>query len=96
MVVKIDNKPLINFQRYTKLMDRIQEVVPYRPPDLGASQQPLVLEYIEREFVKLDISNITEDDIVARSKKLEAQEVMEHRSRKSQLRNLGFVFSNKI
>ncbi|PPQ89078.1 hypothetical protein CVT25_006450 [Psilocybe cyanescens] len=91
VVLQVDGRPLINFERYTKFMDRIKEAVHYTPPDMERYRQQRMLEYIENELLRTKLANITEEDLVTRSKKLEAQEMMERRSRKSQLRHLGFL-----
>lgn len=90
-MVQVDDRPLINFERYVKFMDRVKEAVHYMPPDMERYRQQGLLEFTENELLRTRLANITEEDLVVRSKNLEAQETMERRSRKSQLRQLGFL-----
>ncbi|KDR73425.1 hypothetical protein GALMADRAFT_124495 [Galerina marginata CBS 339.88] len=88
--VQVDGRPLINFERYLKFMERVKAVVYYRAPDLERYRQQGQLDYLENQLRLLEVSNTSDDHLMARSKKLVAQEVRDFQSRKPQLKTLGF------
>ncbi|KAF8163016.1 ras guanine nucleotide exchange factor domain-containing protein [Crassisporium funariophilum] len=90
VVVQEGGRPLINFQRYTKFMDRIKEVVHYEPPDLERYRQQGQLAYLDHQLHNVNITPTSDDDFLTRSKMLEARESIDYKSRRRQLRMLGF------
>ncbi len=42
-IVKVDGYPLINFERYVKFMDRIKEVVHYKPPSRSTIDSTVIV-----------------------------------------------------
>jgi len=87
VIVQVDGRPLINFQRYLKFMDRVNEVVHYKPPVLEQFRSLGLLAYLEDQLRRLPTSD---DALMARSRALEAREVSTYNSRAPQLRALGF------
>ena len=89
-IVPVDGHPLINFQRYLKFMDRVNEVVHYKPPDLEKYRQLGYLDYLEKQLQNSHMSPTYNDELMARSKILETREVLDFKNRKPQLKALGF------
>ncbi|KAF8168726.1 kinase-like domain-containing protein [Pholiota molesta] len=83
ITVQVDGRPLINFQRYIKFMDRIKEV----PGTISAAGQ---LDYLENQLRNLKMTSTSDDDLMARSRLLEAREIQDYKTRKPQLKSLGF------
>ena len=71
-------------------MDRVNEVVHYKPPDLEQHRQLGYLDYLESQLRNVRISSTSDDDLMARSNFLAAQETSAMRYRKPQLQALGF------
>jgi len=90
ITIQVDERPLINFQRYLKFMDRVNEVVHYRPPNLEQHRQLGYLDYLESQLRNLRISSTSEEGLIARSNFLETREKSQIRTRKVQLKALGF------
>jgi son of sevenless-like protein len=90
ITVQVDGRPLINFQRYIKFMDRIKEVVHYKPPSLEQYRQQGQLDYLENQLRNLKMTSTSDDDLMARSRLLEAREIQDYKTRKPQLKSLGF------
>jgi len=91
ITVQVDGHPLINFQRYLKFMDCVNEVlVRYKPPDLEEYRQLGQLDYLENQLRKLRMSPTSDDTMTARSRDLEAREALTLKTRKPQLGGLGF------
>ena len=88
--VEVDGSPLINFQRYLKFVDHVNEVVHYKPPDLERYRQSSRLDYLEEQLRRLQILPTSDDALMARSKTLEAREKSDVKTRKHQLGVLGF------
>jgi son of sevenless-like protein len=88
--VKVDGCPLINFQRYLKFVDHVNEVVHYKPPDLERYQKSSRLDYLEEQLRKLQMSPTSDDALMARSETLEAREKLDFKTRKHHLKVLGF------
>jgi son of sevenless-like protein len=88
--VEEDGHPLINFQQYLKFVDRVNEVVHYKPPDLERYRKSSRLDYLEEQLRKLQMSPTSDDALMARSKTLEARETSDFKTRKHQLGVLGF------
>ncbi|KAF8181559.1 ras guanine nucleotide exchange factor domain-containing protein [Pholiota molesta] len=90
ITVQVDGRPLINFQRYIKFMDRIKEVVHYKPPSLEQYRQQGQLDYLENQLRNLKMTSTSDDDLMTRSRLLEAREIQDYKTRKPQLKSLGF------
>jgi son of sevenless-like protein len=90
ITVQVDGRPLINFQRYLKFMDRVNEVVHYKPPNLEQYRQLGHLDYLESQLRNVRMTSTSDDDLMARSKFLEARETLDFRTRRPQLQALGF------
>jgi len=90
ITIQVDGRPLINFERYLKFMDRVNEVVHYKPPSLEQCRQLGHLDYLESQLRNLRMSPTSEEDLMARSRILEARETLDFRTRKPQLKALGF------
>ena len=88
IIVQVDGPPLINFQRYLKFMDRVNEVVYYKPPVLEHFRPLGPLAYLEDQLGNLRTSR--NDDLLERSRKLEARENSAYKSRTRELKTLGF------
>jgi son of sevenless-like protein len=82
---------LINFQRYLKFMDRVKEVVHYKPPDLEQFRQLGPFAYLETQLGNLRMSPTSDDDLMEQSRILEAREISAYRNRTQELRTLGFA-----
>jgi len=91
IVVQVDGHPLINFQRYLKFMDRVNEVlVHYKPPLLEQFRLLGPLAYLENQLRKLQMSPTSDDVLMARSRALEDREISVYNNRTRELRALGF------
>jgi len=88
--VRVGDKHLINFERYTKFMDRIKEVAHYAPPDLEIHRYGGQLGYLLKSLKDFSLSSDTDDEQSARSHTLAAQEESDYRTRKTHLKQLGF------
>ena len=88
-IVPVDGHPLINFQRYPKLMDRINEVVHYKPPDLEKHRQLGYLDYLEKRLRSLHMSPIYNDDLMARCRILGTRQAFDFKAPRPQLKVLG-------
>lgn len=71
-------------------MDRVNEVVHYKPPNLEQYRQLGYLDYLQNQLRNVRMSPNSDDDLMARSKMLEASEHLAFRTRKPQLQALGF------
>jgi len=81
---------LINFERYTKFMDRINEVAHYTPPNLQEYRNTGQLEYLLDSLQKFPISNNTDTEMLTRSLVLKERERSDANQRKHVLARLGF------
>ncbi|RXW17474.1 hypothetical protein EST38_g8391 [Candolleomyces aberdarensis] len=54
-VVEIQRRPLINFQRFTKFVDRFKEIFLLPPPDLERYRQQGQLAYLEAELADVGL-----------------------------------------
>jgi len=90
VTIRVDGAHLINFERYTKFMDRIKEIVHYKPPDLEQHRYQGQLAYLEVQLRSLKTSKTTDDELLARSKVLAKMESQDFFSREPQLKMLGF------
>lgn len=88
--VRMGDKHLINFERYIKFMDRIKEVAHYTPPDLESHRYGGQLGYLLKSLKDFSFSSDTDDEQLARSQTLAAQEESDYRTRKTHLKQLGF------
>ncbi|KAH9483782.1 Serine/threonine-protein kinase STY17 [Psilocybe cubensis] len=88
-----DGKPLINFQRYVKFMAHVREAISYKPPDLERYRLQGQLDYLENQLRNLRLSDNPDEELMARSRKYETQETIDYRTRKPQLKTLGFKTS---
>jgi len=89
-VTGVGDKHLINFERYTKFMDRIKEVAHYTPPDLEIHRYEGQLGFLLKSLKDFSLSSDTDDEQSARSHALAAQEESDYRTRKTHLKQLGF------
>lgn len=89
-VVEVDGHPLINFERYIKFTDRIKEVLHYTPPDLEQYRQQGQLAYLEQQLRGVHLKPDVDEELMERSLKLEAGETRDYRTRRRELRRLGF------
>ncbi|KDR72786.1 hypothetical protein GALMADRAFT_212816 [Galerina marginata CBS 339.88] len=71
--VQVDGRPLINFELYLLFMERVNAVVYYRAPDLERYRQLGQLDFLENQLRLLDVSNTSDDYLIARSFKQEAR-----------------------
>lgn len=92
-VVDRDRRPLINFERYVKFVDRLKEVLHYAPPDLERYRQQGQLAYLEHQLRDIQVSPAVEDGLMKRSRDLEAEETRDYRRRTRELKSLGFKTS---
>lgn len=88
--VEVNGVPLINFERYTKFTARIKEVLHYVPPDLERYRQQGQLAYLEHQLRGVYMKPTVEDELMERSLALEAEETRDYRTRKRELKSLGF------
>ncbi|KAF8061461.1 hypothetical protein FPV67DRAFT_1509075 [Lyophyllum atratum] len=89
-VMEVDGIPLINFERYIRFTDRIKEVLHYIPPDLERYRQQGQLAYLEHQLRSVQLNPNIDEELMQRSMTLEAGETRDHRTRKRELRRLGF------
>ncbi|RDB23999.1 Serine/threonine-protein kinase STY17 [Hypsizygus marmoreus] len=93
VTVEVDGVPLINFERYVKFTDRIKEVLHYEPPDLERYRQQGQLAYLEHQLRGVHLKPTIDEDLMERSLALEAGEARDYRTRKRELKRLGFKTS---
>jgi hypothetical protein len=89
-VVEIKGRPLINFQRYTKFMDRVREIFPLPPPDLERYRQQGQLAYLEDKLATVKLEENVEDELFKRSQTVRATEEILDRHRIPERGRLGF------
>jgi son of sevenless-like protein len=90
IIVQVDGRPLINFQRYLKFMERVNEVVYYKSPVLEQFRPLGLLAHLENQLEKLRISPTSDDDLMKRIRMLETREISTYNSRTREIRALGF------
>lgn len=91
--VKEDGVMLINFERYVKFTDRMKEVVHYVAPDLERYRQQGQLAYLEHQLHDIYLKPNIDEELMERSLTLEAEETRDYRTRKRELKRLGFKTS---
>ncbi|KAF5386738.1 hypothetical protein D9615_001785 [Tricholomella constricta] len=89
-VVEVDGVPLINFERYIRFTDRIKEVLHHVPPDLERYRQQGQLAYLEHQLRGVQPKANIDEELMQRSMTLEAGETRDYRTRKRELKRLGF------
>ena len=85
--VKVEGRPLINFQRYVKFMDKIKEILHYKPPNLEQYRQQGYLAYLENQLQCVCDEENTDDELMKKSIELRKGEVLEIKRR---LTGVGF------
>ncbi len=90
-VGKVDGQYLINFKRYTSFMHCIKNQLCFMPLNMDDQRYPGEREYLLDQLRGVDISEQANRRRLERSRALMAQEEMDHRARKVQLRQLGFA-----
>jgi len=91
IVVEDEGRPLINFQRYVKFMDKIKEILHYKPPDLEQYRKQGYLDYLENQLQCMYIGQNGEnadDDLMNKSIALRKGEVLEIKRR---YQSVGFA-----
>lgn len=88
--IEVDGRRLINFKRYVKFMDRIKEVLHYIPPEMEHYRYQGQLAYLEHQLSGVYPSNEMDEELMERSRRLEMGETRDYRTRKRELRRLGF------
>lgn len=82
---------LINFERYVKFMERLKEVLHYRPPDLEQYRTQGPLAYLEHQLRNISVGSPELDQtFLERSDLLEANETRQYLQRTNELASLGF------
>jgi len=94
IVVEDQGHPLINFQRYVKFMDRIKEILHYKPPVLEQYRHQGQLAYLENQLKGVQLTASTDDELMEKSIALEAGEVLDFKLRRREFRSLGFETGN--
>ena len=82
--VEDEGRPLINFQRYVKFMDKIKEILHYKPPDLEQYRRQGYLAYLENQLqctCNGQIGENTDDGLMKKSIALREGEVLEIKRR---------------
>ena len=90
ILVEEEGRPLINFQRYAKFVDKIKETLHYKPPDLEQYRQQGYLAYLENQLHCACIGHFgenTDDELMKKSIVLREGEVLEIKQR---FRSAGF------
>jgi son of sevenless-like protein len=75
--VKEEGRPLINFQRYVKFMDKIKGILHYEPPDLEQYRQQGYLAYLENQLQCVCIGENIDGELMKKSIELQEREVLE-------------------
>jgi son of sevenless-like protein len=88
--VNDDGRALINFDRYVKFMDRLNEVLDFSPPDLERYRKGGQLAYLDHQLRNIRVDAQVEESLEERSKALEAEETRDYRKRTRELQSLGF------
>lgn len=81
---------MINFERYVMFMDRVREVAHYKPPNLEPYRSAGYLEYLQRQLRSVRITPDSDEQMMTRSKIIEARETIDFRTRRPQWESLGF------
>ena len=89
-VVEIKGRPLINFQRYTRFIDRLEKIFRLPPPDLERHRSQGQLAYLEGQLEKVRVDKEAENELVKRSQSIQTAEELLWRRRVPELRQLGF------
>ena len=82
--VEDEGRPLINFQRYVKFMDKIKETLHYKAPYLEQYRRQGYLAYLENELqcaCNGHIGENTDDGLMKKSIALREGEVLEIKRR---------------
>ncbi|KAG6909446.1 hypothetical protein DXG01_000431 [Tephrocybe rancida] len=87
-VVGVDGIPLINFEPYVRFTERVKEMMQYKPPDLEKHRQQGHLAYLEKEL--REVHSNTDNELMKRSEKLEADEALAKQGRTREMKGLGF------
>ncbi|RXW24190.1 hypothetical protein EST38_g1647 [Candolleomyces aberdarensis] len=95
-VVQIKGRPFINFQRYTKFMDRVREIFSLPPPDLESHRKQGQLAYLEDKLATVSLEEGAEDELVQRSQTVQANEVVLKRLRIPERGKLGFAIPKSM
>lgn len=88
---KVDGQYLINFKRYVSFIHYIQDRLHYTPLNMDDQRYSGELDYLLDRLRGVDISEQANKRRLERSRALVAQEKVDHRTRKVQLRQLGFA-----
>ncbi|KAI0303380.1 hypothetical protein B0F90DRAFT_1816201 [Multifurca ochricompacta] len=89
-VVVVDHRPLINFSRCARLLERIDELCRYRAsPDLERHRSSSALAWVRRELENTP-SSISRELFEARVTELAERERRMRDTRELELRSLGF------
>jgi son of sevenless-like protein len=75
--VKEEGRPLINFQRYVKFMDKIKGILHYKPPALEQYRQQGYLAYLENQLQCVCIGENIDGELMKKSIELQEREVLE-------------------
>jgi len=84
IVVEDEGRPLINFQRYVKFVDKIKEILHYKHPDLEQYRQQGYLAYLENQLQCVCIGQFrenTDDELMKKSITLREGEKLEIKRR---------------
>ena len=90
-VGKVDGQYLINFKRYIAFMHCIQDHLRFTPLNMNDQRYSGELEYLLDRLRGVDISEEANKRRLELSRTLMAQEEVDHRARKNQLRLLVFA-----
>jgi len=86
-----EGQSLINVERYTKFIDRVNETMDYQPPRIDREQYLQEVAYVQQQLRRLRKSDDQTDD---RSQKLVLEERRWSANRTRALNNLGFDVSS--
>jgi hypothetical protein len=73
-VVEIKGQSVINFQRYTRFIDQLEEIFRLPLPDLERYRSQGQLAYLEHKLEKVVLDEEAENELVKRSQSIQAEE----------------------
>ena len=89
--VLVDTQHLVNFTRYNRFMDRINEILYCSPPDLEAKRHGGQLTYLVNQLHDIDLLGDLEEQLSAKGEELRAQESSVNNIYYERLRRVGIA-----
>lgn len=95
-VVEVKGRPLVNFQRYAKFLEKVRTVFPLPPPDLERYRQQGQLAYLENKLAEVTLGESADDWLVSRSQTVKTEEATLAALKVPQRIKLGFKVAESM